>query len=298
MSKVSELLYAGGKSLIEDKIDILLGLPRVGFLSTVEESSGFFCYLEKAMMKVKFKTYSLDINSSVSSVEYEEYDLKDLPLIRWKERYNLNTKNITEFKNISEEILNLFVHFETKAGNMDKLLDLTNTCLLNVDGETRIAFVEDISVEIPSLVIPLDKSLSKFKKILNMDSLRTFYPLDIYLNYKQVAAPYIVALQKQLGKENLSSIASFPRHEYAMGTILDRFSVRNFKSLNLTGFDDYLTLGLWWPRTVTYRSGYYKKLYPFMDVRKSRKYTNFFSIFGGPVPNLTGSLSLREEFLV
>lgn len=303
LAGVSSLLFSTKTMLLEEQIMYIKNLPRVAVTFDPFTQFHFFVFLEKAKMDCRLRMSYVDLENITSSdVTKIEMDINELSIIPWKYEFDLETNDLEVFREEHNKIMSLFVKFEEKCPNVIELLSLNNTCILEIDGRKKLAFVEHIDLKLPSVFTPLNKKLAKAEKMLNLDFLPRLYPIDILPDYKTALAPHIIALKHAIQKANsgevsLNNLAAFYKHDHAFGHVIYQFNNFGHKLLGITSEKDFVTLGLWWKESVSYREGLARDLERYLYTKKTRKFNNFFSIFGGPFPMFGDLLSVREEIL-
>lgn len=297
-STLSTLLFNRNSLLVEDQINYIKQLPRVMITNSSDTNLSYFVFLEKSKMSCDVRVTYMDIESSQSNLEFKTISIWDLFIIPWKDEFDIQTKEISIFKEEHDRIMDLFRKFEERQRPGAPMLTMTNTALMMINGRKVLALVEGFDLRLPALFIPLDNSLSKFRGTITLDNLHRFFPIDIYADYQRVLAPYIKSIAETLKAEGSSptGLASFHRHNYYFGHFIYQYN-NDRKELNLSSVNDFIMIGLWWKETLVYKLNLSKVLEKHMDTKRMRHFNDFFSIFGGPVPFLSRSLELREEYL-
>lgn len=303
LDKVSDLLFNKNRMLVEEQLAYLKDLPRVGVSFAAQQRLSFLVLIEKYNMECKVLIRYMDIEAPSTLIK-AELNLSEIAIIPWKYEYRIDTTDVSTFRAEHDKIMKLFITFESLDSKTAKTLDMTNTCLLQIDGEKKLAVVEDISLKLPCVYTPIHNSLGKFSKVLGLSDISRVLPIDVLPGYKEhLAKPLssiITAFEKSTPGKGLAiqkEIAKFYKHDHAYGTILSEFGNAGHRLLGFSGVDDFVTIGLWWNETYRYRVALGKLLSPYLDIKASRKYTGFFSIFGGPLPMFGDLLDIREEVL-
>jgi hypothetical protein len=304
LSYVSDLYSNPYLMLAEEHIEYLRKLPDVATSFDDGNNMEYFVYLEKAAMDCRVTIACVDADD-ISGSEVEKYDLslQDLIIIPLYHEVDLTTTNITYFRDNHDTLLKMFSKFEDRYPTAKRLMDVTNTLFIEHNGKKKLAHIEDIQMKLPAVFMPVNSSLPKFSKELDTTAIRSIYPLNIFAGYKEVMGPYVAEVQKayqqamgQTG-QRVSITMNFFKHNHALGLAIRSFNNWSSYILDVYRVPDFVTLGLWWDETYRYRVSITRTLGRYLDAKKSRKYTTFFSIFGGPFISFYPTLEIREEYL-
>lgn len=299
---VSKLMYSEKMMLVEEKVEFIKNLPRVCVYLDEQLLFPCFVYLEKSKIDCKVRLSYVDVEDiEASEVSRAVIDIFSLNVIPWEYEYQLKTEDIDIFSDTHDKILDLFKKFESKTAMGESMLDMTNAFLMELDGSKKLAYVEEIELNLPAVFTPLGQSgLETFEKIINTTSMKSLFPIDIFAGYQKVLGPHIASLKRALQKSgvtNLKNLGTFYKHDHAFGLLLNFFYEFSHHRLGLKGYNDFVTIGLWWKESETYRTALNKVLSQYLSPKRSRRFNNFFSIFGGPLPFMYSVLEIREEVL-
>lgn len=300
LGNLSSLLFDRSRMLVEDQLKFLKSLPNVAVMFNEDYTLSYVTYLDTQAMDCKVSLVYADYSNLDSAKPYRvKMDLDDIVFIPLDYEVGLSVRNLTKFRENHDEFFNNLVKFENICES-SKLMDVTNTFFMEVNGKKRIAHVEGIELSIPSVLFPTNKELTKTGITLTLNDLNRLYPINVLGGYKHSFADAILEIKKAYYKvagTDKGINFKFYKHEREMGLLLKYYNNSGPNLLNISEFKDYVTLGLWWEETHKYRVGLSKIISKYLDPKKSRYYNKFFSIFGGPFALFGDELVLREEFL-
>lgn len=300
LGNVSYLLFDRARMLAEDQINFLRNLPDVACKFSPDLALAYGVYLETGAMDCRVRVAYADYdNLDSASVERATMRIKDIALIPLDYEVGISVRNLSSFRENHDKFLEALIKFEAICES-PKLLNVTNVFFMEINGKKKIAHIEEITLDLPAVLYPLNKELVKTKVNLTLEDISTLYPVNVLGGYKNAFGPFILEVQNAYKKAVGTSKGlkvKFYEHNHALGLIIHHFNNSGPKLLNIQEVKDFITLGLWWEETYRFRTSLASRISKYMDVKKSRHYSKFFSIFGGPFPLFGEELVLREEFL-
>ena len=304
VSALSDLMFDPNRMLVEDQINYLKSLPEIAVMFDPEFNFSSFVYLDKSKMSCNVKLFYVDVDSvEFGDCHSAEFDIKSLPIIPIKYEYDLTTQDISQFRKVHDKLFDLISVFENRYDRNQKLFDLTNIVFVEINGTKCIAYVEDMTLNLPVVITPIGVNLPRVESILNLSDVKGLFPINIFADFNKVLTPYVkdILIAKQSIKGSPVSPrdirAKFYKHNHPFGVLLFNFNSVGDSLINIQGYNDYLTLGLWWKEAYIYRTGLAAALSRYISLKDHRKFNKFFSVFGGPFPLFEDLLLIREEFL-
>jgi hypothetical protein len=301
LNKVSSLMYDNLRMLAEEKINYLKNLPDVACTFNPDLSLTFGVYLETRAMSCTARIAYTDYDTlgPTSTVTRTTMNIRDIVIIPINYEVELSVKSLPRFREVHDRFFEKLVQFESICESK-AIMDLTNVFFMEVNGNKKIAHLEEINVDLPAVLYPLHKDLVKTKVNFSLEDIPKLYPLNVLGGYQRAFGRFIVevkaAYEKAIGTP-LDPKMRIYQHNHAFGIMLEQLNNIGPKLLNVEEYKDFVTLGLWWEETFRFRGGLHKTMQKYMDIKKSRHYSKFYSIFGGPFALFREDLIFREEFL-
>lgn len=305
LTQLAHLYFDPDRMLFEEQVNYFKSLPSVAICFDQSQSHLFFVYVNREMINCKFLVSYMDIENP-RELHRAEMNLHQMTIIPLADEYDLDTPNPSLFRINHDKLLQLYVKYTDLRKDMgSSMLDVTNTCLLEIDGRKKLAYIENAELNVPCVFTPVGTNLPRFNKNMGVHELRRLLPINCLPGYKQTLGRYmkeVIGILNRNYPEQAAmlqrNMAVFPRNpKRALGGLVDGFYNYGPNVINISDVNDYLTIGLWWGETYTYRVGFAKRLYPMLKINETRKFNSFFSIFGGPVPFFMDPLEFREEVL-
>ena len=288
LSMYSELVYNSNTMLVEEQINYLRNFPTLSFRKNDYEFMVFIANKREGILRLQCCPVDNIFKTNVSDVELDMSNIKIVPLLNI---FDLASNDPNVLKEEHQKLLNMLMKFEDCLDVKKDILNLTNTVFFEFNGSLNIGYLEHTEYKVSGVAVPFS-GISKHREYsIDLQHVNSLLPLTMLTDWKAIAGQ-LSGIYQQLGIKEMVNPA---RHNHLTGLIYKYYCYNSYNNMSGLGWDDFITIGLYWKESIVHRTLLNTKLQRYLPKKVLRTKHSYISAFGGYHPLLEGQVMVEAR---